>query len=70
MYHLFKQTRVYCGSAYCGLTSDHIPAEYAKLGEAMLARLTFYERNPVGWNIYDSETGSLVDGFDFHEEKE
>lgn len=65
MYHLCKQTRVYDGEAYCGPTSNGFPAEYITLEEARAARSDFIKRNPVGWNIYDSETGLLVDGVDF-----
>ena len=65
MYHLFKQTRIYEGRPYCGSTSDGFPAEWNTLSEARAAQRMFNERNPVGWNIYDADTGELVDGYDF-----
>lgn len=68
MYHLCKQTRIYDGYPYRGPTSDGMPAEYEKLEEAKNAQADFNERNPVGWNIYYSETGKLVDGVDCHGE--
>ncbi len=68
MFHLFKQTRVYDGYAYCGVTSYGKPAEYATLEKAQQAVKEFTERNPVGWNIYDADTGKLIEGFDYPEE--
>lgn len=68
MYHLYKQTRIYAGHPYWGPTSNGIPAQYETLEEAKQAQAEFNERNPVGWNIYDEETGRLVDGVDMHGE--
>jgi hypothetical protein len=59
-YHLFKRTRVYGGQPYCGPTSGGISAEYGTLEAAQQAAYSFTIRNPVGWDIYDSETGILV----------
>lgn len=61
MYHLFKSTRVYRGRPYCGRTSDYRVAEYKTLEEAKQAAYEFLERNPVGWDIYDSEAGEAID---------
>jgi len=66
MYHLCKQSRVYNGHPYQGYTSNNIPAEYETFEEAKKARDVFNKSNPVGWNIYDSVSGELVDGIDFH----
>jgi len=58
-YHLFKASRVYYGRPYCGPASDNIPAvafsedEAFKLYQYML-------QNPVGWNIYEADTGEDV----------
>lgn len=65
MYHLFKQSRAYFGEPYCGYTSGNIPAEYDTLKEARHAVKEFHQFNPVGWNIWDSKTGELVEGVDF-----
>jgi hypothetical protein len=67
MYHLYKQTRIYAGEPYSGPTSDEKPAEYKSLEEAIIAKKEFTERNPVGWNIYNGDTGELVIGFDYHQ---
>ena len=67
MYHLCKQSGPYSGHPYCGPTSDGFKAEFKKLSEARTAQRMFTERNPVGWNIYDGETGELVDGINFHD---
>jgi hypothetical protein len=66
MYHLCKQSRAYEGKPYCGPSSDGIPQEYSLLSIALKAKELLTKRNPVGWNIYDSETGKLVDGQEFH----
>ena len=68
MYHLCKQTRIYDGHPYCGPTSNGMPAQYDTLEEAKKAQAEFNERNPVGWNIYDEDTGKLIDGVDVHGE--
>lgn len=60
MFHLCKKSRCYGGRAYCGPTSNNVPAEYETLAEAKLAVEEFTKYNPVGWDIYDSETGQLV----------
>jgi hypothetical protein len=64
-YHLYKQTRVYCGYPYQGATSDDQPAEYETFEEAVHMSYVFNERNPVGWNVFDSVTKELVHGIDF-----
>lgn len=70
MYHLCKQTRFYDGEPYCGYSSDNIPCEFEKLDDAQEKVKELNISNPVGWNIWDSETGELVDGFDFMEQIE
>jgi len=60
MYHLFKQSRMYTGRPYCGPTSNREPAEYSTLKQARAAKKEFTRWNPVGWDIYDSETGKKV----------
>jgi len=67
MYHICKQTRIYCGQPYCGSTSNGMPAQYKTLEVAKMAQAEFTERNPVGWNIYDKKTGKLVDGIEIYE---
>jgi hypothetical protein len=57
-------TRIYSGFAYSGPTSNDKPAEYKTLVEAQKARDDFDKRNPVGWNIWDSETLKLIEGTD------
>ena len=59
-YHLFKKSRVYVGYPYCGPTSGGDPAETDSLDEAVEMRKVFAERNPVGWDIYDSVENKLV----------
>lgn len=60
MFHLFKQTRAYNGDPYWGPTSDYKLASYKTLEAAKIAKLLFQERSPVGWNIFNGETGELV----------
>lgn len=66
MYHLFKQSREYTGIPYSGPNSRDQPAQYKTLKEAKKAQEHFNNINPVGWNIYNSETFELVDGVDYH----
>lgn len=65
MYHLCKQTRAYDGTPYCGYSSNNIPCEFEKLEDAREKVKELNNFNPVGWNIWDSETGLLIEGFDF-----
>jgi hypothetical protein len=62
MYHLFKQTHTYTGDPYCGYTSDNLPAERETLEEAIRLAMEFDKINPVGWNIYNANTGDIVFG--------
>lgn len=62
-YHLFKQTRLYSGEPYQGPTSNYQPAEYDTKEDAIAAAAEFNERNPVGWNVWDTETDTLVYGY-------
>ena len=59
-YHLFKKSRVYSGRPYCGPTSDNEPAEADTLEEAITLQQEMKYRNPVGWDIFDSETQEKV----------
>lgn len=75
MYHIFKQTRVYEGEPYCGYTSfNHESGKKEKLEFADLEEAKRFIQeylnivNPVGWNIWDAETGKLVEGNDFFAE--
>lgn len=68
MYHVFKQTQIYEGHAYCGPMTTGTTAEFKTLAEAKEARCAMNEANPVGWNIFDAETGVLVEGHDFFDE--
>lgn len=68
MFHLYKASRVYSGRPYCGPTSDNKPAEYDTFEEAQVAAATFQEYNPVGWNIFDGDSGELLSGYDFFSE--
>ena len=59
-FHLFKQSRVYSGRPYCGPTSGGFPAESDSLIKAINLAKYFNTFNPVGWDVFDSETGNLV----------
>lgn len=61
-YHLEKQTRLYTGKPYCGPTSRGIPAEFNTLEEAVEEADLYQVENPVGWNVWDSETDKCVHG--------
>lgn len=61
MYHIIKQTRVYTGRPYCGVTSNNVPAEYYNLSDAQQALVEFTKKNPVGWELYNAHTGELVE---------
>lgn len=51
---------MYTGRPYCGPTSNREPAEYSTLEQAREAKKEFTKGNPVGWDIYDTETGQKV----------
>ena len=59
-YHVIKASRVWHGRAYCGPSSRHCYAHADTLEGAFawVAKLT--KRNPVGWQIIDSETGEYI----------
>jgi len=59
-YHLFKKSRIYTGRAYSGATNDGNIAEAETLEEATVMKERMTHNNPVGWDIYDSETKELV----------
>lgn len=61
MFHLCKATRLYDGRPYCGFTSQYKPAEFATLEEAKQALDIFQAFNPVGWSIWDADTGKIVE---------
>lgn len=60
MYHIIKMSRLYTGNPYSGPSSDGIPLEFKDLADAQKRVLELNITNPVGWDIYDSETGLLV----------
>jgi hypothetical protein len=64
MFNLSKQSRLYDGHPYCGPTSNYQFAQYATIEEARKARDEFQLKNPVGWNIYDADDGTLIEGMD------
>lgn len=59
-FHLFKKSRQYCGRPYCGPASDNKPAEANDIYLAQRLEMELTNRNPVGFDIYDSETGEKV----------
>lgn len=67
MYHLYKQTRIYDGHPYWGPTNNKIPAQYETLKKAKQAQTEFNKHNPIDWNIYDEETGRLVNNINMHD---
>ena len=64
-YHLCKSTRIYRGEPYCGYSSGDAPCESNSLDEALALQTDLQKTNPVGWNIWDSETQTLVVGVDY-----
>jgi len=68
MFHLFKMSRTYIGKPYNGPTSLYQDAAYATLPEAVKAAQKFNKRNPVGWYIFEAESGELVDSVNFLED--
>ena len=56
-YHIYKASRVYAGSPYCGPTSDNVPAEKETFLEARILAEEMTKRNPVGFSIYDTNKG-------------
>ena len=59
-YHLVKKSRTYNGVPYKGPTSNNEPAEADTLEEAIALQQEMKYRNPVGWDIFDSETQEKV----------
>jgi hypothetical protein len=60
MYDLCKASRIYSGHPYKGPSSDGIPQRFDTLAEALNARQRLLDRNPVGWDIYNSESGERI----------
>ena len=60
MFHIFKATRVYEGRPYCGPVSDGKVCEYTTLEQAIFEAEIMLARNPVGWMVYDAESGECV----------
>ncbi len=60
MFHIFKCSRHYQGRPYAGPSSNNIPLEFDTLEEAKKNRDVVAARNPVGWDIFNSETGEKV----------
>ncbi len=65
-YHVCKQTRLYQGFPYAGYSSNDEPCDSDDLDEALALAADLQKRNPIGWNVYDSQTGKLVYGHNFH----
>ncbi len=70
MFHLCKQSRMYYGYPYSGPSGEAIgkrnePLEFESLDEAIEASKKLNKFNPVGWNVFDSDTRGLVYGIDF-----
>lgn len=61
-YHIIKESRLYTRIPYCGATSGGHPAEAETMEAAVNMARDFMKRNPVGWNVYDSDTGELIYG--------
>ena len=61
-YHLCKASRSYSGRPYAGPSSDGIACETDDMEEALAMRRDLIDRNPVGWDIYDSTTHKKVVG--------
>jgi len=59
-YHLCKKSRMYHSRPYCGPSSNNEPAEADTLEEALVLQQEMTQVNPVGWDIYESETGVVV----------
>lgn len=59
-YHVIKKSRLYEGRGYCGASSRNIPMEFIELFMAEMAVEKLTERNPVGWDIYNANTGKLI----------
>jgi hypothetical protein len=64
-FHIEKQTRIYDGEPYCGPSSNYIPLAFASIEEAKRKISLLNEINPVGWNIWNSNTRELVHGINF-----
>ncbi len=60
-YHLCKKSRSYLGHPYRGPASDNVVAESMELPKARIWRDILTKRNPVGWDIYDSKTGEVLE---------
>ena len=59
-YHVIKRSRKYSGKPYCGATSDNHPAEADIMADAFTMALHLNEKNPIGWDVYDSETATKL----------
>lgn len=75
-FHLEKQTRLYVGEPYSGPSCEVIAhlsefagaAESVSIEGAIEMKKLLSKHNPVGWNIWDSETQKLVAGINFFED--
>lgn len=67
-FHIEKQIRIYNGNGYSGFTTKQLelpePLEFDTLEECEAVLPKLQEFNPVGWNVWDSETGKCVVGED------
>lgn len=65
MFHIQKDTRIYCGVPYCGYSSNGEMMQFGTLEEARKAKARLEIANSgVGWNIWDANTGGIVEGVD------
>ena len=63
MFHLCKKSRKYQRQPYAGPTAVAalLPNVFETLEQARDAQALFTKLNPVGWDIYDAETGKKVE---------
>lgn len=59
-YHVIKSSRTYTGEPYKGPSSDESPAEAGSMHEAIDLAIKMYIKNPVGWDVYDSESEERI----------
>ena len=60
MYHIIKASRVYSGQPYCGASSLYKPLAYEDLETAKQVVNRLVSLNPVGWNVIDARTRSVM----------
>jgi hypothetical protein len=60
MFDVIKQSRLYGDYPYAGPASDGLPMRFDTLEEALAAKKQLTERNPVGWDIYNTQTREKI----------